>query len=72
MMLDITRKSDDEALAAALNRSRAVIHFDRDGKILWANDNFLTALGYALDEIKDKNHRCLSRTINTSELFGRE
>jgi methyl-accepting chemotaxis protein len=41
---------------AAIGRSQAVIEFTLDGKILTANDNFLNALGYSLDEIKGKHH----------------
>ncbi|GGF77076.1 methyl-accepting chemotaxis protein [Alteromonas lipolytica] len=40
----------------AINQSQAVIEFDPTGKILQANDNFLNALGYTLDEIKGKHH----------------
>ncbi|MDJ0933228.1 PAS domain-containing protein [Breoghania sp.] len=40
----------------ALNRSRAIIEFDMDGTILTANDNFLKALGYRLEEVKGKKH----------------
>lgn len=43
-------------LNAALDRSAAVIHFDMQGKILWANQNFLNALGYTLPEIVGKHH----------------
>jgi methyl-accepting chemotaxis protein len=52
------RKSDGDAQAqvAALNRSQAVIEFAMDGTILTANQNFLNALGYRLDEIKGKHH----------------
>ncbi len=39
-----------------MNRSQAVIHFDLDGTILDANDNFLSAMGYSLDEIKGRKH----------------
>jgi methyl-accepting chemotaxis protein len=41
----------------ALNRVQAVIEFNLDGTILDANENFLNALGYSLDEIKGKHHR---------------
>jgi methyl-accepting chemotaxis protein len=41
----------------AICRSQAVIEFGLDGTILWANDQFLAALGYALDEIQGKHHR---------------
>ena len=40
----------------AINKSQAVIEFSMDGTILDANENFLRALGYALPEIKGKNH----------------
>lgn len=40
----------------AIDRSQAVIHFDLDGNILEANDNFLKAVGYTLDEIKGRHH----------------
>ncbi|XOV79791.1 MAG: PAS domain-containing protein [Aestuariibacter sp.] len=41
----------------AISRSQAVIHFNIDGTILWANDNFLNTMGYRLSEIKGKHHR---------------
>lgn len=40
----------------AICKSQAVIEFTPDGNILQANDNFLTALGYTLDEVKGKHH----------------
>lgn len=45
-----------QALLEALDRSQAVIHFNLDGTILWANDNFLAAVGYSLSEIQNKHH----------------
>ena len=39
----------------AINRSQAVIEFTPDGTILTANDNFLNAVGYTLDQIKGKH-----------------
>ncbi len=41
----------------AIRKSQAVIEFDLDGTILFANDNFLNALGYTLEEIKGQHHR---------------
>ncbi len=41
---------------AALNQSQAVIHFAPDGTILQANDNFLAAVGYSMDEIRGRHH----------------
>ena len=34
------------ALDNAINRSNAVIRFDTDGKVVWANDLFLRTMGY--------------------------
>ncbi|HNK57160.1 MAG TPA: PAS domain-containing protein, partial [Leptospiraceae bacterium] len=42
---------------SAINRSQAVIEFSIDGTVLSANDNFLTAMGYTLNEIKGQHHR---------------
>ncbi|MBB5047102.1 methyl-accepting chemotaxis protein [Rhodopseudomonas rhenobacensis] len=40
----------------ALGRSQGIIEFSTDGKVLTANQNFLTALGYTLAEIQGKPH----------------
>ena len=40
----------------ALTRSQAIIEFDLHGNILFANDNFLNALGYSLEEVQGKHH----------------
>jgi len=55
------RKSygDAQAQIEAFSRSQAMIEFSLDGKIVTANQNFLTALGYTLDEIKGKHHSML-------------
>ncbi|WP_425070248.1 methyl-accepting chemotaxis protein [Sagittula sp. S175] len=45
------------ALLDALNRVQAVIEFDLDGTILHANQNFLSILGYQLDDIVGLHHR---------------
>ena len=44
------------AQAAAIGKSQAMIEFKLDGTIVTANENFLKAMGYALDEIKGKHH----------------
>jgi methyl-accepting chemotaxis protein len=44
------------AQAAAIDRSQAVIEFKLDGTIMTANNNFLDAMGYSLDEIRGKHH----------------
>ncbi|SHG25018.1 methyl-accepting chemotaxis sensory transducer with Pas/Pac sensor [Marinomonas polaris DSM 16579] len=40
----------------ALTRSQAIIEFDMSGNVLFANDNFLNALGYSLEEVQGKHH----------------
>ena len=40
----------------ALDKSQATIEFKPDGTIVAANENFLGAVGYSLDEIKGQNH----------------
>lgn len=40
----------------AINRSNAVIEFDLDGNIIFANDSFLNVLGYPQEEIIGKHH----------------
>lgn len=46
-----------EGQLSAISRSQAVIHFDLEGNIVWANDNFLGAMGYQLEEVQGKHHR---------------
>ncbi len=41
----------------AIDRAQAVIQFDLDGIILEANENFLRATGYTLDEVRGRHHR---------------
>ncbi|MGY4600019.1 PAS domain S-box-containing protein [Bradyrhizobium sp. GM22.5] len=49
-------RNDADAQLAAIGRSQAMIEFAMDGTILTANQNFLNALGYSLDEMKGKKH----------------
>ncbi len=54
---DKHRAIDDAGQIAAIHRSQAVISFNMDGTILDANDNFLSVMGYGLNEIVGKHHR---------------
>jgi methyl-accepting chemotaxis protein len=45
-----------KGLVDAFSRSQAMIEFTTDGKIITANQNFLTALGYTLEEIRGQHH----------------
>ncbi|MCU1181162.1 PAS domain S-box protein [Stenotrophomonas maltophilia] len=49
-------RAELEAQVAALHRVQAVIEFALDGTILQANENFLQAMGYRLEEIQGKHH----------------
>lgn len=46
----------DAGKIAAIERAQAVIEFTPDGTIVSANQNFLTAVGYRLDEIVGQHH----------------
>jgi methyl-accepting chemotaxis protein len=65
---DITQKKigglADKSKIAAIGRAQATIEFRLDGTIVTANDNFLQAVGYALDEIQGKHH---SMFVNPAE-----
>lgn len=60
------RAIETDGEIAAIRRSQAVISFAMDGTILDANDNFLKALGYRLDEIVGRNH-----SLFVSESYAR-
>ena len=57
---DITKQkaedTDRSGQVSAIRKSQAVIEFSPDGIVLDANENFLCAVGYTLDEIKGKHH----------------
>lgn len=59
--IDVTAEklqtSDYESKTNAISRAQAVIEFNLDGTIIKANENFIGAVGYSLDEIKGKHHR---------------
>ncbi|MHC4991175.1 MAG: methyl-accepting chemotaxis protein [Planctomycetota bacterium] len=50
------RSADFRGQIDAIRKSQGVIEFDMDGKILNANDRFLEAMGYSLDEVRGKHH----------------
>ncbi|MBP7758973.1 MAG: PAS domain-containing methyl-accepting chemotaxis protein [Alphaproteobacteria bacterium] len=57
---DVTKKKQEYAelkgLVEAINRSQAVIHFNLDGTIISANENFLSVMGYTLSEVQGRHH----------------
>jgi methyl-accepting chemotaxis protein len=50
------RQSDEAGRLEAIQRTLAVIEFNMDGTIITANDIFLKATGYSLDEIQGRHH----------------
>jgi methyl-accepting chemotaxis protein len=50
------QSADFAGQVTAINKSQAVIHFELDGTILEANENFLATVGYTLGEIRGKHH----------------
>lgn len=63
------KSAEDAGKLEALSRSQAIIEFTPTGEILGANENFLTALGYQLAEIKGKHHAifCDSAYVNSED-----
>ncbi|MCB2107334.1 MAG: PAS domain-containing methyl-accepting chemotaxis protein [Rhodobacteraceae bacterium] len=57
---DITDKkklaTEMKGMVDAISRSQAVIEFNLDGSIITANENFLSVMGYRLEEVKGKHH----------------
>ncbi|MHC4970220.1 MAG: methyl-accepting chemotaxis protein [Planctomycetota bacterium] len=51
-----TQEAGFQAQIDAISKSQAMIEFDLDGTIITANDNFLNAMGYTLDEVRGQHH----------------
>ena len=54
---DVTGERTNASMLAAADKGQAIIEFTLDGTIINANQNFLDACGYSLDEIQGKHHR---------------
>ena len=50
------RTDDARAKFDALVHSQAIIEFEPNGTIISANENFLTTMGYSLEEIRGQHH----------------
>lgn len=53
---EVMELAEKRSFMEVIDRTQAVIEFKTDGTILKANDNFLSALGYDLDEIVGHHH----------------
>ena len=50
-------KQGMKGIVDAIEKSYAFIEFQADGTILNANDNFLSTMGYTMEELEGKHHR---------------
>ena len=57
---DVTQQkltnADFSGQIEAISKAQAVIEFNMDGTIITANDNFLSTLGYSLEELQGQHH----------------
>jgi len=51
------RSADQVGRLAAIDKVQAVIEYTLDGHVITANERFLSACGYSLDEIRGQHHR---------------
>ena len=59
------RNAEYEGKVSAINKAQAVIEFDMQGHVLAANDNFLSVMGYTLEDILGEHHRIFCETEYT-------
>ncbi|WP_081822237.1 methyl-accepting chemotaxis protein [Acidocella facilis] len=53
------KNAETKNIFEAISRAQAMIEFTVDGQIITANDHFLKAIGYQLQEIKGRKHSML-------------
>lgn len=60
---------DQHIMFTAMEQSLAMIAFDPQGKVLWANNNFANLMGYTTEALPDMHHRqfCLKQFISSQE-----
>ncbi len=66
------QNAENAACWAAIGNSQAVISFDMQGAILSANDHFLSAMGYTMDELKGRHHGMFVDEVHRSSSDYRE
>ncbi|MGE7877937.1 methyl-accepting chemotaxis protein [Peribacillus muralis] len=52
-----TQILEENAVLAAIEGSLSMIEFDKDGQVLWANENFAKTMGYRVDEMPGLHHK---------------
>ncbi|APJ05051.1 hypothetical protein AXG55_02800 [Silvanigrella aquatica] len=63
---DVSKQKLKDQELNALSKTQAVINFNLDGTIADANNNFLSTMGYRIDEIKGKHHSMFCDPAYTS------
>lgn len=71
-VVDPVMLNDIKGQVEAISKSQAVIEFNLDGTIITANDNFLSTLGYRLEEIQGKHHSMFVESSYSSSNEYRE
>lgn len=61
-----TQVLNEKSVLTALEQSLAMIEFNMQGEVLWANDNFAQAMGYTMTELSGIHHK----QFCTPEFFG--
>lgn len=63
-----TQVLDKRAVLTAIEQSLAMIEFDVQGKVLWANENFAQAMGYYSSEMPGMLHKqfCSQQFVNST------
>lgn len=73
---ELSRLQDYAGQVAAINCAMAVVEYDLDGTIRSANQKFLQAIGYSLQEIRGRHHSTLveqsyAKSKSYLELWGK-
>jgi len=65
-MFNFGKTEEEKGRLSAMEDNFAIISFEPNGKILHANDNFLNALGYRLNEVVGSHHRMFCEKTYTN------
>lgn len=67
-----TQVFEEGAVLAAIERSLAMIEFDPNGRVLWANENFAKTMGYRVDEMPGLMHKkfCTANFASSREYLA--
>ena len=58
--------NDMQQTLDALDKVQAIIEFELDGTIISANENFLSTMGYSIEELTGQHHRIFCDSASTS------